>query len=313
MKRLLSFFVLFLLVSCSKEVTYDSLVSRNGIAYEVNSQTPYTGEVVKLFENGQLEKKASYLDGMMNGPFESYYENSQLEEKSIYKNGIIDGPYESYYKNGQLRTKGVIKNGSFTGEYDAYTFSGKKMLTGIDKIIEEYIAVEINGFKKFNSTCEDVFTNYDIKFLNSIFDDEYIEYFSEFVRGTNLKDELTDISVNHESNEELEIYVNFYLNRYKFSDYHWKKLFQHFSENQMQTLKSCNAGEDIILALNTFHINRDRLFENIFKPNEVSFINAENDVKQQIDDFFDYEFGITTAEECKEYPDCLKVFKVIYD
>lgn len=313
MKRLLSFFVLFLLVSCSKEVAYDSLVSRNGIAYEVNSQTPYTGEVVKLFENGQLEKKASYLDGMMNGPFESYYENSQLEEKSIYKNGIIDGPYESYYKNGQLRTKGVIKNGSFTGEYDAYTFSGKKMLIGIDKIIEEYIAAEINGFKKFNSTCEDELTNFDIEFMNSPLDDEFIDYFSNFVRGTDLKDELESITFTHETYEELESYVNFYLNRYKFSDYHWKKIFQRLAEHNMQTLERCNAGENIISALNTFQINRDRLFENIFKPNEVNLIDAENDVKQQIDDFFDYAFGITTAEECKEYPDCLKVFKVIYD
>jgi hypothetical protein len=31
------------------------------------------------------------------------------------------------------------------------------------------------------------------------------------------------------------------------------------------------------------------------------------------DEVFDYAFGFTTAEECKEYPDCLKVFKVIYD
>ena len=111
--------------------------------------------------------------------------------------------------------------------------------------------------------------------------------------------------------------MNFYLNRYKFSDYHWKKIFRHVNENQMQALERCNADEDIISAYNTFYINRDRLFKNIFKPNEVSLINAESNNKQQIDEFFYNEFGFTTIEECKEYPssdlNCLEVFKVIYD
>ena len=311
MKKLLSLFVFFLLVSCSKEVAYDTLVTRNGIAYEVNSQTPYAGEVVKFFANGQLEEKASYQDGIMNGPFESYYENSQLEKKTIHKNGIIDGAFESYYKNGQLRSKGVIKDGSFIGEYDAYTFSGEKTYPAIDKIMDEWVAIEINTIK--NNTCEYALDDFDIEFLNSPFDDEFVDGFTEFVRGTDLKKELTDIYVTYGTYEELETYVNFYLNRYKFSDYHWKKSLQIISEEQIETIERCNGSENLISAHNTFHINRDRLFDNIFKPNEANLINAKNDVKQQIDEFLGYAVGINIVEECKEFQGCVKVFKAIYD
>ena len=359
MKRLLSFFVLFLLVSCSKEVHDEQIVKRQDVAYEINSTTPFTGRAVDYFENdrlwsrtnykdgkenglreifyengqlrqsakfkdgkfdgliehyyenGQLKNKGNYKDGKEEGFWEIFYENGQLQEKSIYKNGIIDGSYESYYENGQLSSKGIMKDGRFIGEYDAYTYSGEKKILGIDKIIEDFIAMEINKYG--HDACEDELTNFDIEFMNSPLDDEFIDYFSNFVRGTNLKDELEIITFTHETYEELESYVNFYLNRYKFSDYHWKKIFRYLTEHNMQTLERCNAGENIISAHNTFQINRDRLFENIFKPNEVNLIDAENDVKQQIDEFFDYAFGFDSIEECKEDPDCLKVFKAISD
>ena len=65
MKILLSIFCLLILVSCSNEVPVDQLVERNGVFYEVNSQTPFTGSVVKYHDNGQL-RSSSCLD---NGEF----------------------------------------------------------------------------------------------------------------------------------------------------------------------------------------------------------------------------------------------------
>ena len=45
-------------------------------------------------------------------PFESYHDNGQLWEKASYKDGILYGPYESY-ENGQLMKKGLYKYGEF--------------------------------------------------------------------------------------------------------------------------------------------------------------------------------------------------------
>ena len=48
-------FLSVFLVSCSNEVPFDKLVERQGITYEINSTTPFTGSSVSYYENGQLE------------------------------------------------------------------------------------------------------------------------------------------------------------------------------------------------------------------------------------------------------------------
>ena len=44
-------------------------------------------------------------DGKLDGFFESYYENGQLNYKQNYKDGIRDGLFYHYYENGQLSYK----------------------------------------------------------------------------------------------------------------------------------------------------------------------------------------------------------------
>ena len=48
-----------------------------------------------------------YSPNVSSGPYEDYYENGQLEKKSTYVAGERDGPYESYHGNGQLWQKGT--------------------------------------------------------------------------------------------------------------------------------------------------------------------------------------------------------------
>jgi len=140
MKKILLTLMVFGIVGCSKEIPSDQLVERNGITYEVNSQTPFSGRVVSYHENGQLQSKRNYKDGCLEGLQESYYENGQLEEKGIYKDimdipmfcsnqldyGFYDGPYESYYKNGQLKKKENYKDGIIEdGPVEEYYSNGQ--------------------------------------------------------------------------------------------------------------------------------------------------------------------------------------------
>ena len=71
MKKLLTILCLVLLVSCSNEpppeVPSDKLVERQGIRYEINSQTPFTGSSVTYHENGQLKKVENYKNGKKDG------------------------------------------------------------------------------------------------------------------------------------------------------------------------------------------------------------------------------------------------------
>ena len=64
MNKVLLILSVVLLASCSpKEVTSGQLVERQGIKYEVNSTTPFTGVSVGYHDNGQLKEKANYKDG----------------------------------------------------------------------------------------------------------------------------------------------------------------------------------------------------------------------------------------------------------
>ena len=65
-----------------------NLVKRQGVTYEVNSQTPFTGTLVSHHDNGQLKEKVNFKDGIPNGLAETYYENGQLKVKGNYKDGI---------------------------------------------------------------------------------------------------------------------------------------------------------------------------------------------------------------------------------
>ena len=47
----------------------------------------------------------------LDGPYETFYENGQLEVRGNYKDGIEHGFQELFYKNGQLHLKGTWKNG----------------------------------------------------------------------------------------------------------------------------------------------------------------------------------------------------------
>jgi len=111
--KILIILSLVLLVSCSsKEIPYENLVVRQGVHYEVNSQTPFTGVSVEYHENGQLNNRTSYKDGKKDGVDEQYYENGQLRLKGNYKDDKIeDGSFEEYNENGQL----IPSGGTFGG------------------------------------------------------------------------------------------------------------------------------------------------------------------------------------------------------
>ena len=77
------------LVGCTKEVPADKVVIRQGIAYEVNSQTPFTGIEVSYHENGQLWFKHNRKDGKRHGLYEKYEEDGTIKSgfPKCYQNG----------------------------------------------------------------------------------------------------------------------------------------------------------------------------------------------------------------------------------
>ena len=111
MKKLLTILCLVLLVSCSNEVPSDKLVERDGITYEVNSTTPFTGSSVSYWINGQLLLRKNYKNGKEDGLWESFHDNGQLEYRGNYRDGEPEGPWEFFNEDGNLIGTQMYRNG----------------------------------------------------------------------------------------------------------------------------------------------------------------------------------------------------------
>ena len=65
MKRLLGLLLVMGIVGCGggKTVDLSETVSKGGLRYEINSETPFTGVMISKWENGQKHMEATYKDG----------------------------------------------------------------------------------------------------------------------------------------------------------------------------------------------------------------------------------------------------------
>lgn len=86
-------------------------------------------EVRVYNDAGHLEEKY-YIDkdSVRNGPYESYYDNGQLQEKAFYRNGLLDGERVLYFENGQSEIVEHYLEGRMHGPYEVYYASGAPLL-----------------------------------------------------------------------------------------------------------------------------------------------------------------------------------------
>ena len=76
---------LMLIVGCSSEpIDVDKLVERGGLHYEVNSDKPFSGEVVSYYSNGQKEKEGTFKNGKEDGLWIYYNEDGTVKELKEY-------------------------------------------------------------------------------------------------------------------------------------------------------------------------------------------------------------------------------------
>jgi len=100
-------------VSEGKEVSY--LQDRNGIKYEVNAETPFSGKYVTYYENGQREVEVNYKYGKKDGLDTLWFENGQKLVEENYRNGKEEGLHTQWFGNGQKRMEWDFKNGKREG------------------------------------------------------------------------------------------------------------------------------------------------------------------------------------------------------
>ena len=118
MKKVLFTILILFIASCSKEISSNRIVEIDGLAYEENSNTPYSGKAItyngKYGPDGKIEYQVTYKNGEAIKE-EYFHENGQLANVLACKENIYLGggncTDQYYYENGQLEYKVAYKNG----------------------------------------------------------------------------------------------------------------------------------------------------------------------------------------------------------
>ena len=85
MNKLYFLLLPLIVISCSKEISDDRLVERNGLYYEINSENPYTGYVKNYHRNGQKSFEGYFKDGQKQGVHNLYDSNGYLIQSIIFQ------------------------------------------------------------------------------------------------------------------------------------------------------------------------------------------------------------------------------------
>lgn len=123
MRTVIVLFLIFILAaSCKKEEkTYYPNGSLKTVAEIANSK--YHGSFKSFYEDGELEFKGSYNQGLMQGLFTYYHKPEHQFSKSeiLFRN---DTAYyrKNYNKSGKLIAEGSLKENSKIGKWKYYDF-----------------------------------------------------------------------------------------------------------------------------------------------------------------------------------------------
>ena len=135
-------------------VPEEKLELREGIWYLKGQDTPFTGKVFSLHENGQKKAEGNFKDGKLNGLQMTWYENGQKFRKGNFKDGKEDGLGVQWYENGQKAGEANAKDGKHDGLQLSWHENGKKRLE-----VNYKDGKEVEGSAKFwNSKGEPVDT-----------------------------------------------------------------------------------------------------------------------------------------------------------
>ena len=97
--------------------TFDDLVEKDGLYYDRNLDSLYSGRIFGV-EEGMI------IYGKKEGEWSTFFSDGRLLSKSYFKAGLLNGPFKSYQSNGDVRSIGYYKNGKRSGQWVTYQSNG---------------------------------------------------------------------------------------------------------------------------------------------------------------------------------------------
>jgi antitoxin component YwqK of YwqJK toxin-antitoxin module len=117
--------IIMILAACSSEkVNFSQLQDRNGMFYLVNSEKPFTGDVVS-YQAGKLEFQGKFQKGLRESVWTSFYPNGQKKTEGNYKEGVKEGTWTYWKDNGTQEGTETYKYGKLLSNQGTITQDAK--------------------------------------------------------------------------------------------------------------------------------------------------------------------------------------------
>lgn len=171
------------IIGCSKPIDQTSLITRGGLLYAPNEQSPYSGKVFALHSNGIKRLEGEYKNGRADGDWKFWYANGSIEQEgkfredgaigkwtysdtagkktceAEYLGGKKNGSYKTWYANGRPKIERKYRDGHPDGPSMVWNEDGS--LVDLSKLIS-WIKVEGGPGGDFSiSATEVTFDQFD--------------------------------------------------------------------------------------------------------------------------------------------------------
>ena len=104
-----------------------SIIEKDGIAFKINDEIPYTGKITVFWEDNKLKEEGIYREGVKSGLWKYWYDSGQLFSKGIYRNNLQTGVWLEWYKNGNKKIQTIYRNGLKNGKQISWSSDGVKV------------------------------------------------------------------------------------------------------------------------------------------------------------------------------------------
>ena len=79
------------------------VIYKDGLFVSKDTEIPYSGRVLTVYDNGQKEWEVTYKDGVEDGLVNQWYNNGQKQLEVTFKNKKPDGIFQRWNEDGYLK------------------------------------------------------------------------------------------------------------------------------------------------------------------------------------------------------------------
>ncbi|MDC0911185.1 hypothetical protein OAQ45_01260, partial [Candidatus Marinimicrobia bacterium] len=79
------------------------VIYKDGLFVSKDTEIPYSGRVLTVYDNGQKEWEVTYKDGVEDGLVNQWYNNGQKQLEVTFKNKKPDGIFQRWNEDGSVK------------------------------------------------------------------------------------------------------------------------------------------------------------------------------------------------------------------